>query len=155
MSDPGVGLFARQSDRLERWVQVGMAGGRVIKVDFLVDRPAGAEMSHSLLDRFDRYLETGEPMAFDDVEIALTGPTDHRPAYDTLRQVPFGTSVTVEEIVARTAQLPDDDGGTHTVREAIENNPIPVIIPDHRVDNVTGSTPPAVRESLRALEELD
>lgn len=154
MEDPAVGLFARRSARLDRWVQFGMAGGRVIKVDFLVDRPTGAEEDHPLLDRFERYLERSEAVEFDDVEIALTGPTDHRPVYETLRGVPHGTEVEVHELVERTAQLPNDEDGQRTAREAIAANPVPVIVPDHRVRDVTGASGQDVRDALRDIEGL-
>ena len=71
------GIYARESPYLERFVQVGVASGRVISVSFPMapDEEAGDE--HELLDRIGRYLE-GEHDDFADVEVALTLPTDRR-----------------------------------------------------------------------------
>lgn len=154
MEDRGVGLFTRRSERLDRWLQFGMAGGRVIKVDFLVERPDGATDDHPLLDRFERYLDHGEAVDFRHVEIALTGPTDHRPVYETLRDVPHGTEVTVDDLVERTAQVPNDEAGRRTAREALTANPVPVLVPDHRVVDVTGGSGTEIRRHLRELEGL-
>ncbi len=154
MNDPGVGLFARRSDRLDRWIQFGMAGGKVIKVDFPLDRPAEAASEHTVLDRLGHYLDDGTEDDFRDIDIALTGPTDYRPVYDAVREIPYGTQANVETIAERALGSNEDDAAIGTVREALRANPVPVLVPDHRIQDVTGSTPTAVREVLRSIEGL-
>ena len=154
MSDPGVGLFARHSPVLDRWIQIGLAGGRVIKVDILDDPPRDSDEEHPMLDRLERYV-AGEAHSFIDVEIALTGPTEHRPVYETIRHVPYGTEVEVSDVLERIASLRAGEGGERIVRSAIEANPVPIIVPDHRIADVDGALPPRIRAQLREIEAID
>lgn len=155
MAGAGVGLFARYSSTLERWVQFGIVSGRVIKLDFLVDRPSEAGDTHPLLDRLERYLDKGELLSFEDVEIALTGPTSHRPVYDTLRQVPYGSEIDVQTLIERSSRIQTLDEPKRIVHEAIGSNPVPILVPDHRVREVTARIDPEMRAALRNLEDLD
>ena len=155
MEHAGVGLFARYSSRLDRWVQFGMAGGRVIKVDFLIDQPTGAEDAHPLLDQFESFLEAGEAMTFNDVAIALTGPTEYRPIYSTMRSIPVGESCTVRDIAIKTTTIDPDEAGNQLVHQAIQENPVPLIVPDHRIDDARGRLDPTIRSILRKIEGID
>ncbi|AXG06483.1 methylated-DNA--[protein]-cysteine S-methyltransferase [Haloplanus rubicundus] len=144
------GIYARESPRLGRAVQVGVAGDRVISVSFPESVPDDAGPDHPLLDRVFDYLDGAEDH-FDDVTVALTVPTDQRTVLDAVRNVPYGETVDVAR-VARLAGLDDEDeDDLHAVREALRANPVPLCIPDHRVSG-PGATPPEVAERLRDLE---
>ncbi|RCU46332.1 methylated-DNA--[protein]-cysteine S-methyltransferase [Haloplanus salinus] len=144
------GIYARESPRLGRAVQVGVVGDRVISVSFPEAIPDDAEPDHPLLDRVFDYLD-GAADHFDDVTVALTVPTDQRTVLDAVRNVPYGETVTVAR-VARLAGLDDEDeADLEAVREALRANPVPLFIPDHRVSGA-GATPPEVAERLRDLE---
>jgi len=144
------GIYARESPRLGRAVQIGVAGDRVISVSFPETVPDDAGRDHPLLDRIFDYLD-GADDHFDDVTVALTVPTDKRTVLDAVRNVPYGKTVTVAR-VARLAGLNDEDeGDLNAVREALRANPIPLVIPDHRVSGA-GATPTEVAERLRELE---
>jgi methylated-DNA-[protein]-cysteine S-methyltransferase len=152
--DEVAGIYARESTYLERYVQLGIAQGRVISVSFPTTPDDNAETDHDLLDRIDSYLQ-GTSDEFDDVEVALTIPTDQRSVLEQLREVPYGDQITVEQLVRMTPDLDADEEDDHTlVREALARNPAPLLIPDHRVRDGPSAAAPPVEQKLRAVEGL-
>lgn len=146
------GIFARHSAVLDRYVQIGVAGEKAISVSFPENSTEPDD--HPLLDRIERYLE-GEADDFADVEVGLTVPTPHRDVLETTRTVPYGENVTVERLTGMTPGLdPSDDEDRTTVRQALADNPVPLLIPDHRVRDGPSALPPAVEQRLRNLEDL-
>jgi len=144
------GIYARESPTLGRVVQIGAVADRVISVSFPETPPADAEADHPLLDRIFDYLDGAEDH-LDDVTVGLTVPTDQRTVLEAVRNVPHGETVDVAR-VARLAGLDDEDeADLDTVREALRSNPVPLLIPDHRIAG-PGATPSAVAERLRELE---
>lgn len=148
------GIYARESDYLDRFVQVGVAGGKVLSVSFPAAPDDEAAAEHDLLDRVDRYLE-GASDDFGDVEVGLTVPTDHRVVLETLRRVPYGEQVSVAELARLVPDLdPEDEDDLELVRAALAENPAPLVIPDHRVRDGPSAAPPKVEQRLRSLEGL-
>jgi methylated-DNA-[protein]-cysteine S-methyltransferase len=144
------GIHARESEYLERFVQLGVAGGKVVSVSFPQAADEAATPDHPLLDRIFRYLEGGND-DFAAVDVGLTVPSDQRAVLDAARNVPHGETVSVARL-ARLAGLDDEDeDDLETVRAALRENPVPLFIPDHRIVG-PGATPPAVAERLRDLE---
>lgn len=149
------GIYARESSYLDRCVQIGIASGRVVSISFPVGLTSEAESDHDLLDRLFEYLE-GVEDDFADVECALTVPTDQRAVLDAVREIPYGEQVTIERLTRRIAEFDADDGegDRDRVRAALDDNPIPLVIPDHRVRNGPSAAPPTVEQRLRSLEGL-
>ncbi len=154
-SEPDAGIYARESAYLERYVQVGVASGRVLSVDFpdAPDDDAGENLP--LLDRIDAYLE-GESVDFSEVDVAMTMPTDQRDVLEAVRDIPYGEQLSVAELAAATPGLAgEDDAEAHQlVRTALAENPAPLVIPDHRVRDGPSAAPPEVEQRLRSLEGL-
>lgn len=149
------GIYAREIDYLERYVQFGVASGRVISVSFPESPPENATENDELLDRFERYCEGLSDDDFADVEVGLTVPTGERQVLETLRQVGYGEQVSVDQLANMTPTMdPDDEQDVVTVREALAENPIPVLVPDHRVRDGPSALPPQVEQKLRSLEDL-
>lgn len=146
MADAGV--FARESPSLGRVVQVGVAAGRAISVSFSEAIPPDAGDDHPMLDALFAYLD-GERPDVTDLPVALTVATDRRRVLEAVREIPAGRTATVEG-VARMAGLDPDDRETTTT--ALAENPVPVLVPDHRVEDADGATPADVAERLRDLE---
>lgn len=145
------GIFARRFDSIDSVVQLGVASGRAINVSFPDEVPADAETDHELLAAVEQFLD-GDSTAVDEAEIGLTVPTDQRAVLEALDSVPPGSTVTVSRL-ARIAGLdPSDDEDIGTVRDALRNNPLPIFLPDHRVRDGQGATPPQVAAALRRLE---
>ena len=148
------GIYARESNYLDRYVQLGVAGDRVISVSFPDAEPADASGDHELLERIDAYLE-GVEDDFADVEVGLTLPTDQRAVLEAVRQVGYGDQITVRTLTSMVAGLDsDDDEDLDLARAALAENPVPLLIPDHRVRDGPSGAPPVVEQRLRSLEGL-
>ena len=148
------GIYARESQFLDRYVQLGIAQGRVLSVDFPTEPDPGAKSDHELLDRIDAYLR-GDREEFDDVTVALTMPTDHREVLEKVREIPYGDSGTAEQVAAMVpGRSMSDEDDIAAVREALAANPAPILVPTHRVRDGPSGVPPDVEEKVRALEEL-
>lgn len=150
--ESGSGIVATYSTFLERYVQIGFASNRAISVQFPIvyDDP---DIDHSLLDRISDYL-AGVDEDFTDVPIALTVSSDHRAVLETVRTIPYGTGVDTETLARMTPQLDEADEDQRIVRTALDGNPLPLLIPDHRVRDAPGGAPPVVEQRLRSLERL-
>jgi methylated-DNA-[protein]-cysteine S-methyltransferase len=153
MSD-AAGIYARELVYLDRYVQLGIAGERVLACSFPTTPDEEATDDHPLLDRIGAYVD-GSEAGFADVTVALTMPTDRREVLETLREVAYGESVTVAELARMTPGLdagdPDD---VRLVREALDDNPVPLFVPDHRVADGPSGAPPEVVQKLRSIEGL-
>lgn len=148
------GIYARESSFLDRCVEVGIASGRVVSVSFPGSLASEAEPDHDLLDRISEYLE-GVKDDFADVECALTVPTDQRAVLDAVREVPYGSQVSVERLARRVPDLDaDDEDDRDRIRTALDTNPVPLVIPDHRVRDAPSAAPPKIEQRLRSLEGL-
>ena len=149
-----VGIFAAESSYLGCYVQIGVAGRKVINLSFPADPDPDAGDAHELLDRVIGYLE-GVKETFEDVDVGLTVPSDQRAVLEAVRSVPYGEQVTVEQLTRMTPELdPEDEADCTLVRTALAENPVPIIIPDHRVRDGPSAAPPDVEQKLRQIEGL-
>ncbi len=145
------GLFNRYSEYLETYVQVGLASGNVVGVTF-TDSPDGDEVGEgdvAVVDAVFEYLSGGSSV---DAPYALTVSGLERRALERTRDVPYGSTVSYEEF-ARSIGAEDE---ADEVRDDLQSNPVPIVLPCHRVvadDGVGGYTGP--REVKRRLLELE
>ena len=147
------GIYARESAYLERYVQVGVASGRVLSVAFPAT-PDAADEALPLLDRIDAYLE-GNADDFDDVPVAMTMPTDRADVLEAVRSIPYGEDVSVEQVARMTPGFDPESAEDHQlIRTALAENPAPLIVPDHRVRDGPSAAPPEVEQRLRSLEGI-
>jgi methylated-DNA-[protein]-cysteine S-methyltransferase len=148
------GIYARESQYLDRYVQLGAASGRVLSVSF-PEVPDDAVEEHPVLDRIFEYLDGLEPITFDEVQVAMTMPTDQRAVLESVREVPYGDQVSVETLARMTAGLDHEaEDDLVLVRTALDGNPAPLLVPDHRVRDGPSAAPPDVEQRLRSLEGL-
>jgi len=149
------GIYERESTYLDRYVQIGAASGRVLRVSFPNAPTDDAEEEHPVLDRIFSYLDGLEEVKFDDVQVALTVPTDQRAVLEQLREIPYGEQVDVQTLARMTPELDHDDQDDLTlVRTALDANPAPLLLPDHRVRDGPSAAPPEVEQKLRSIEGL-
>lgn len=149
--DQSAGIVARYSAYLDRYVRVGVVGNRVIAVDFPTERPEDATADHPVLDRIERYLDgVGDELG--ELEVALTVDADSRSVLDTVREIPHGSTHDIATVAKLTPGIDPDD--TETVAAALAANPVPLVIPDHRVVDGPSGAPSVVVERLRALEGI-
>ena len=148
------GIYARESPYLDRFVQIGAAGEKVISCSFPATPAGDVEDDHPMLDRIAAYLE-GTEDSFADAQIGLTVPTDQRNVLEAVREIPYGEQGSVHQVAQMAAGIdPNENDDLTTVREALAANPIPLIIPDHRVRDGPSGAPPEVEQKLRSLEDL-
>jgi len=153
-TQPDAGIHARRSPYLERHVQLGTASGRVLSVSFPETPEEDADADHPLLDRIERYLQ-GTADNFQDVDVAMTMATDRRAVLESLRAVPYGENVTVGTLARTTPGLdPGSEDDQVLIRTALDGNPAPLVVPDHRVSDGPSAAPPPVEQRLRSLEGL-
>ncbi|GAB7011865.1 MGMT family protein [Halolamina salina] len=145
------GIYARESEVLGRPVQIGVASSQVIDVSFPETIPDDAEPEHPILDRVFDYLD-GVEDEFEDVEVAITVPTDQRAVLDAVCQIPYGEVGNTRQVAHMANLNPDDEDDAQTVRTALRANPVPIFVPDHRVEDVPGATPSDVAATLRRIE---
>jgi len=151
--DADAGIYARESQYLERHVQVGVAGGRLLSLSFPESPDPDAGDDHELLDRVFAYLE-GERDDFRDVPVALAAATADHEILTTVREVPYGENANVKRVARMAGLDPDDGDDLQRVRQALADNPAPLVVPDHRVRDGPSAAPPAVEQRLRSLEGL-
>ena len=95
----------------------------------------------------------GEPVDFSSVALDLDGvPAFHRRVYEVVRTIATGATLTYGEI----ARQLDAPGTAQTVGHALGKNPVPIIVPCHRVLAAGGksggfSAPGGVATKLRML----
>lgn len=152
MDATDTGIYAREIAPLDHIVQVGIASGRVISLSFPESPTEDATPDHDLLDRIERYA-AGSPEGFDDVPVALTVPTDHRTVLERILTVPYGETIDVATLARTTPDLDEDD--REDVRTALEANPVPILIPTHRVTDGPGVLPADLDRRLRSIEATD
>jgi methylated-DNA-[protein]-cysteine S-methyltransferase len=118
-------------------------------VDAADDDPVHARIHHQLHGYF-----SGERQVFD-LPLRLEGTPFRQKVWKALREVPFGRTVTYGEL-ARTVGSP---GAARAVGGACGNNPIPLVVPCHRVLASIGiggwSAAPGLKEALLAHERVD
>lgn len=145
------GVYHRYSDYLEEHVQVGVASGNVVAVGF-TDSPEGDEADEGDVDVVDAVFEYLSGGASVDAPYALTVSGLERRALERTRDVHYGSTVSYDEF-ARSIGAEDS---TDEVRDALHENPVPIVLPCHRVvadDGVGGYTGP--RDVKRKLLELE
>jgi len=153
--DGVTGIFARESPYLDRYVQFGIASGRVLSVSFPETPDEEARSDHDLLDRAFDYLDGVTEEKFDDVAVALTVPTDQRRVLERVREIPYGEEIDAETLARMTSGVDHtDDEDLNAVRTALAENPAPLVIPDHRVRDGPSAAPPSVEQKLRSVEGL-
>jgi O-6-methylguanine DNA methyltransferase len=116
-----------------RFVEAGITDARFARNEPLaVDAPSVDDPPY--IEALRRYL-AGEPVAFDDVPLALTGTDFQRRVWDALRTIPYGRVVSYAHIAKRVG-VPR---GMRAVGLANGRNPVPIIVPCHRVVEATGA----------------
>jgi methylated-DNA-[protein]-cysteine S-methyltransferase len=147
------GIYARESDLLGRYIQLGMAQGRVLSVEFPHEPDEDVAAEHELLDRIEAYLQ-GDEESFGDVTVALTMPTEERTVLEKLREIPYGDSGTVRQVAMMVPGRSDGDDDLRAIQEALAANPAPVFVPTHRVSDGPSAMPSDVATKLRAVEGI-
>ena len=122
------GIYHRYSPYLETNIQVGIASGKIVKIEF-TDQPdpESVENGVDILDDVFEYL-SGEETDFKH-GTSLTVPTSHRNTLERTTDIPYGETITYGKLAASLGRKDE----TQEVTQQINDNPIPFIYPTHRV----------------------
>jgi methylated-DNA-[protein]-cysteine S-methyltransferase len=124
-------------------------GGRS---QFLEPLPLCIEQAVAALRRY----FAGDRVDFSDIEVDLGGvPAFHREIYAALRQIPWGETTTYGGL----ARMVGQPGAARAIGQAMGRNPVPVIIPCHRVlasgGTLGGFSAPGGAATKQRLLELE
>ncbi len=115
----------------------------LIKINILSNSPKSFEpqshwqklkvYNHPISEQLDKYF-SGEPVSFD-INLKMKGTPFQKKVWAILQNIPFGQTVTYGEI----AQKLRNSKAARAVGMACNKNPIPIIIPCHRVVGKSGN----------------
>ena len=126
---PPLEHYVRFSSELDLFVDVALRGEKIAAVQLLKSQPTGeVHPAHPFLTRILEHLRTGRG-DFRDVPVDLAvGPFEQK-VLDELRRIPTGETRTYAEVARRVGH----PGASRAVGNACAHNPVPVVIPCHRV----------------------
>lgn len=131
--DEVLAVYSRFSRELGLYVRLEVLGERVSRVLLTHDRPERAELSHPYLTRILEHLRTGTG-DLNDIPLHLEVTPFERRVLDLLRTIPPGDTVTYGELARRIGH----SKAARAVGQAVARNPVPVVIPCHRVVPASG-----------------
>jgi O-6-methylguanine DNA methyltransferase len=122
-------VFARYSAELELFIQMTIRDERIYQVSIQRTRPKGVrKRTHPYLQRVLHHIATGTD-DLEDLPVELgVGPFARR-VLEEVRQIPPGATRTYGEIAKRIGE----PGAARAVGNAVASNPVPVVVPCHRV----------------------
>jgi methylated-DNA-[protein]-cysteine S-methyltransferase len=127
-------------------------GDALTRIDFVSRQPALAPRS-ALAEKVARQLEAylEDPQRPFDLPLAMAGTAFQQQLWSALREVPAGTTATYGQLAQRLRS------GAQAVGQACRRNPIPIVVPCHRILSQGGMGGYAGRttgEKLRTKQAL-
>jgi methylated-DNA-[protein]-cysteine S-methyltransferase len=119
-------------------LRIHASAGLITAIGFGPDQPHGSRVVDRLLDRAENQLVeyfAGEREEFD-LPLASDGTEFQKKVWAELRRIPFGQTASYGDIARR---LGYDPGISRAVGAANGANPIPVVVPCHRVIGSNGT----------------
>ena len=114
---------------------IRMRDSRLVAIDFIHAKreikPVDAEAA-DICERLRRYLDEPMSSARDDIPCAAEGTTFQHKVWSALRKIPPGKTVTYGELAQQLGT------SARAVGNACRTNPIPVVVPCHRVVSASG-----------------
>lgn len=131
--DEALAVYSRFSRELGLYVRLEILEGRVSGVQLTHDPLEGPSPSHPYLTRILEHVRTGKG-DLADIPLHLEVTPFERRVLDTLQTIPAGDTITYGEVARRVGQ----SKAARAVGQAVARNPIPVVIPCHRVVPASG-----------------
>lgn len=95
--------------------------------------PSAAASHTETLKRLRAYFD-GDPTAIESIPVAPAGTPFRRAVWDAMRAIPAGQTITYAELAARVGR----PSATRAAGTACGANPIPIVIPCHRIVRTGG-----------------
>ncbi len=122
------------SKYLGMYVVVEAEGGAIVSLEMTKAKPSGRPQGSDIIRSLEAYFETGTER-FTGLKLKLDGMTPfQRKVLETISRIPPGETMTYGE-VAKAAGRP---GAARAVGNVMARNPIPLILPCHRVVAASG-----------------
>lgn len=118
-------------------LRIHVAAGLITRIEFDATQ-RGRRVADPLLDRAEAQLReyfAGERREFD-LPLANDGTEFQQKVWNALRSIPYGQTATYGDIAARLGYTP---GISRAVGAANGANPIPIVVPCHRVIGANGT----------------
>jgi methylated-DNA-[protein]-cysteine S-methyltransferase len=131
--DEALAAYSRFSRELGVYIRLEVLRGRVSGVLLTRSAAKGANASHPYLTRILEHVRTGKG-DLTDIPLHLEVTPFERQVLEFLRKIPRGRTITYGEIAARLGR----PGAARAVGQVVARNPIPVVIPCHRVLPASG-----------------
>ena len=116
-------------------IGIRLEGSRLIKLDYLTRRKSKkptSKYAEKIRDKIERYLDANSKVKTLKVDVTLDVTPFQQKVLKQLELIPFGETKTYGEIAKKLKTSP------RAVGNACRNNPLPIIIPCHRVISVNG-----------------
>jgi O-6-methylguanine DNA methyltransferase len=126
-------LYSRFSKDIGLYVNMVLMDGRVASLSMARQRWLGAETEHPYLARIIEHLATGMD-DLRDIPVDLKGSLFDREVLEMIRTIPPGEVITYGEVAMRLGR----PQAARAVGSACSRNPVPLIIPCHRVVPASG-----------------
>ena len=116
-------------------IGIRLEGARLIKLDYLTRRKSKKPTSkhaEKIRDKIEKYLNAKSKVKALKVDVKLDVTPFQQKVLKQLELIPFGETKTYGEIAKKLKTSP------RAVGNACRNNPVPIVIPCHRVISVNG-----------------
>lgn len=146
-------MMSFYSPELELYINLEMRNDAVKRLIFS-KVPRGEEARGRVIEDLKRYLN-GEAIDFSKYTISLSNLTSfERAVLLETRKIPFGVTISYSELAGRV-----ETRGIRAVGSALAKNPVPIVIPCHRVVRKNGSLGGykggvKVKQKLLEIEEV-
>ena len=121
--------YARYSSALGLYVLMEIEDGKVLRMELTSDEPEYAPSSeHPYLDRVIAHLSTGQD-DLADIPVSIEGSPFRLQVLEALRRIPPGETRTYGEVAKQIGR----PNAARAVGSACASNPVPIIVPCHRV----------------------
>ncbi len=116
-------------------IGIRLEGSRLIKLDYLTRRKSKkptSKYAEKIRDKIERYLDANSRVKTLKVDVTLDVTPFQQKVLRQLELIPYGKTKTYGEIAKKLKTSP------RAVGNACRNNPVPIIIPCHRVTAANG-----------------
>lgn len=118
-------------------LMIEMDNGVIHRVSF-IQKEDGQKVNDLPFDWFDRYFRDGQLDAMPPLNASSLTPFQKK-VFSLLMEIPFGTTVSYEEIKNRYEARYDSRMSSQAIGQALKRNPFPILVPCHRIKKRTGN----------------